>query len=92
MTQPPLWPEPVPEPEPAPPRRKRGWVPRCEASGCGRRIWSSKALTRRFGLLLGDTCYRRRAREARRAGRRITIRITYTPPGDIPGQTDLLEQ
>ena len=85
----PLWPEPDPEPEPPP--RKRRWVPRCEENGCGRRIWSDRALTRRFGLLLGDTCYRRRAR----AARRLSIRIAVSSPGHIPGQiaiTDLEEQ
>ena len=73
----PLWPEPI-----RPPRR---WTPRCQ--DCGRRIWSPAALRPRYGRLLGDTCHRRR----RAQQRRLTLRITFTPPGHIPGQLDLLE-
>lgn len=76
MTQPPLW------PEPELPRPRKRWAPRCD--DCGRRIWSTAAIRRRFGLLLGDTCHRRRVRAARRLV--IPIRIPVRPPGDIPGQ------
>ncbi|MFI9558841.1 hypothetical protein [Nonomuraea endophytica] len=82
MTQPPLFPDPDP-----PPRRRR-WTPRCE--DCGRRIWSTAALVRRFGRLLGDTCHRRRARAARRLV--IPIRIPVRDPGHIPGQLTITHQ
>lgn len=72
--------------EPDPPRPRRRWIPRCD--DCGRRIWSVSALRRRFGLLLGDTCHRRRAR----AARRLVLRIRVTSPGHIPGQLDLTDQ
>lgn len=76
----PVWPDLDP-----PPRRRRKWIPRCQ--DCGRRIWAADALVRRYGRLLGGGCYRkRRAHE-----KRVVIRIAYSPPGDIPGQTDLLE-
>jgi hypothetical protein len=77
----PLWPDLDPPPRP----RRRKWQPRCE--DCKRKIWAADSLKRRFGLLLGGGCYRKR----RRAEKRVVIRITYSPPGDIPGQTDLLE-
>lgn len=72
------------------PRRRRGGkhrrpgrrVPRCD--DCGRRIWASRSLHRRFGLLLGGGCYRKRARAARRLA--VPQRITVRDPGHIPGQ------
>lgn len=69
---------------PAPPRRRR-WVPRCE--DCGRRIWAPAALRRRYGLLLGGGCHRKR----RQAARRLTIPMTITvrDPGHIPGQVEI---
>ncbi|WP_327088548.1 hypothetical protein OIE66_40575 [Nonomuraea sp. NBC_01738] len=82
MTQEPIWPD-LPRP-----RRGRRWTPRCD--DCGRRIWSAEALHRRFGLLLGDTCHRRRVRAARRLI--IPIRIPVRPPGDIPGQIAITDQ
>lgn len=81
----PLWPDLDP-----PPRRRRRWQPRCE--DCKRKIWAASSLVRRFGLLLGGGCYRKRRRELRQSQQRITVRISFTPPGDIPGQTDLLEE
>lgn len=69
---------------PPPPTRRR-WVPRCD--DCGRRIWATQSLYRRFGLLLGGKCHRKRAR----AARRLVLRITVRPPGHIPGQLDLTE-
>lgn len=77
----PIWEDPDPPPE----RSRRRWVPTCD--DCGRRIWSPRALRRRFGSHLGSGCYRKRA-ELRR---RITIRIAYSPPGDIPGQLEIQE-
>ncbi len=76
----PLWPDPKP-------RRRKRWTPRCD--DCGRRIWSARALIRWRGLLLGGQCYRKRKRALERLA--IPVRITVNPPGDIPGQTDLLE-
>ena len=67
------------------PRRRRRWVPRCE--DCNRRLRSPMSLRRRFGLLLGWGCYRRRVRESKRL--RIPTSIPVRPPGDIPGQTEL---
>lgn len=73
-----LWPEPDPPPEP------KRW-PRCD--DCGRRIWSPAALRPRHGRHLGSHCYRKRVGNRQR----LVIRIAYTPPGDIPGQTELTE-
>lgn len=72
---------------PAPPRRRRRWVPRCQ--DCGRRIWSSAALRRRFGRLLGGGCYRKRVRAARQLT--IPMTIVVRDPGHIPGQTEIEE-
>lgn len=80
-------PDPPPAPEPHPPRRGRKWK-QCE--DCRRRIWAAKSLTRRFGLLLGEGCYRKRARAARRLS--PSTRITVRPPGHIPGQLDLTQE
>ncbi|MFI6484319.1 hypothetical protein ACIBH1_40810 [Nonomuraea sp. NPDC050663] len=69
-----------------PPRAGRRPVPRC--FDCGRRIWSTKALRRRLGLLLGEGCYRKRVQAARLtdATRRASIRIRVRSPGHIPTQ------
>ncbi|MGI5286608.1 hypothetical protein ACQEVF_25170 [Nonomuraea polychroma] len=65
-------------------RRAGRWVPLCD--DCGRPIWSARSLKRRFGLLLGGRCYRKRARAARRLAVSLSTRIPVRPPGDIPGQ------
>lgn len=78
MSQLALW-----DPTATSPRRR--WVPRCE--DCGRRIWSTAALRRRFGRLLGGRCHRKRARAARRLT--IPIHITVRDPGHIPGQGEI---
>ncbi|MFB4285679.1 hypothetical protein ACBJ59_61205 [Nonomuraea sp. MTCD27] len=72
---------------PAPPRLRRRWVPRCE--DCRRRIWSAKALRRRFGKLLGGGCYAKRRREARRLT--IPVHVVVRAPGHIPGQLEIRE-
>ena len=72
---------PAPDRPPPTPRR---WMPRCD--DCKRRIWSADALRRRFGLLLGDKCHRKRVRAQRRRTSRFTFRIPVRRPGRIPGQ------
>lgn len=72
-------------PAPDRPPTPRRWLPRCD--DCGRRVWSTAALRRRFGRLLGDKCHRKRAR----AARRLVLRIRVTDPGHIPGQTTIPE-
>lgn len=92
MTTPPtipIWQDPVPDPGPGPasqPARRR-WVARCD--DCKRRIWSPNSVRRRFGRLLGGRCYRKHAAAARRL--HISSHIPVRPPGDIPGQVDLLD-
>lgn len=77
-TQLPIW-----DP-PATPRRRR-WVPRC--ADCGRRIWAAAALRRRYGLLLGGGCHRKRARAARRLT--VSVHVVVRDPGHIPGQGEI---
>lgn len=78
MTQLPIW------ELAAPPRRRRRQL-RCE--DCGRRVWSTAALRRRFGLMLGGGCYRKRAQAARRLT--IPMTIIVRDPGHIPGQGEI---
>lgn len=69
---------------PAPPRRRR-WIPRCQ--DCGRRVWASSSLRRRWGRILGGGCYRKRAQ----AGRRLTIpvHVVVRDPGHVTGQIEI---